>query len=48
MVDGLRSIVLKDILLISLKLNSFDEGTGKEGYLSLSILMLYRFDIESF
>ena len=48
MVDGLCSIVLNDVLFISLKLNSFDEGTGKEGYLSLSILMLYRFDIESF
>ena len=48
MVEDLCSIVLNDNLLISLKLNSFDEGTGKEGYLSLSILMLYRFDIESF
>ena len=47
-VDDLCSIVLNDNLSISLKLNSFDEGTGKEGYLSLSILMLYRFDIESF
>lgn len=48
MVDGLCSIVLNDIFFISLKLNSFDEGMGKEGYFLLFIFMFYWFDIESF